>query len=149
MLRFDNMPSDYNPMFLFLGESEDLSVLAALLEGFADNPRALDVRGAIPEAGGRSQLTIVPGEGLEAPYGLRPAARANHFTWTLNAWQATQIALRIRALTPAPLKSGNDIVELGLEGEIPVKVSRGEFTEDFLTPRHHLHPDYDPDLERR
>ena len=87
-------------------------------------------------------MTIIPGEGLDAPYGLRPASEDNHFTWMLNPWQAEQIAVRIEALTPPELKSGNDIVELGLEGEIPVKVSRGEFTNNFLTPRHHLDPDY-------
>jgi hypothetical protein len=32
-------------------------------------------------------------------------------------------------------KSGSEILELGSEGEIPVKVSRGEFTDDFLVTR--------------
>ncbi|NUP75581.1 MAG: hypothetical protein HOQ07_13190 [Sinomonas sp.] len=145
MLRFDNMPSDFNPMFLFLGYREDLLALAKVLRDFESHPAPIDVRTAIPEAGGRSQLTIIPGEGMDAPYGLRPAPGDNHFTWMLNAWQAGQVADRIEALTPEDLKSGNDIIELGLEGEIPVKVSRGEFTDTFLTPRHHLDPDYRPE----
>ncbi|GHG54880.1 hypothetical protein GCM10012320_26480 [Sinomonas cellulolyticus] len=145
MLRFDHMPSDYNPMFLFLGNREDLQGLAAVLRGFEQNPAPVSVRHELPDAGGHSQLTIIPGEGNDAPYGLRPATGDNQFTWMLNAWQAGQIAARVEALTPKELKAGNDIIELGLEGEIPVKVSRGEFTDNFLTPRHHLDPDYKPE----
>jgi hypothetical protein len=144
VLRFDHMPSDFHPLFLFLGDSSDLTELAGLLRDFAENPKETDVREAIRNTGGRSQLTLLPGKGPDAPYGLRPALEDNRFTWTLNAWQAEQIALRIDALTPAELRSGNDILELGLEGEIPVKVSRGEFTDNFLTPKHHLDPDYQP-----
>lgn len=147
MLRFDHMPSDFHPIFLFLGDSTDLTRLAGLLRNFAGNPKATDMREAIPDAGGRSQLTLLPGEGPDAPYGLRPTTGHDRYTWMLNAWQAEQIALRIEALTPEELKSGNDIIELGLEGEIPVKVSRGEFTDNFLTPRHHLDPDYRPTPE--
>ncbi|WP_422934651.1 hypothetical protein [Sinomonas sp. P47F7] len=76
-------------------------------------------------------------------YLLRPASSTSPISRSIA--QAGQVALRIEALTPEELKSGNDIVELGLEGEIPVKVSRGEFTDNFLTPRHHLDPDYRPE----
>ncbi|MDQ0260843.1 hypothetical protein [Sinomonas atrocyanea] len=148
MLRFDHMPSDYNPMFLFLGNREDLVALAEVLRGYEQNPAPVDVRKVLRDAGGRSKLTIIPGEGNDAPYGLRPTADHNQFTWMVNAWQAGQIAARIEALAAEDLKSGNDIIELGLEGEIPVKVSRGEFTENFLTPCHHLDPDYRPGLSR-
>ena len=144
MLRFDHLPSDFHPLFLFLGDSPDLGELAAVLRAFSEQPVRTDVRGALPGAGGSSQLSLVPAEGPDAPYGIRPADRENHYTWTLNAWQAGQVAQRVQALTLPALKSGNDIIELGIEGEIPVKVSRGEFTENFLTPRHHLHPDYRP-----
>lgn len=143
MLRFDHMPSDFHPVFLFLGDSNDLARLVRLLKEFAASPGEINVREAIPGAGGRSQLALVPAEGPDALYGLRETPEYNSFVWTLNAWQADQIAARVDALTPAELKSGNDILELGLEGEIPVKVSRGEFTDNFLTPKHHLDPDYE------
>lgn len=148
MLRFDYMPSDFNPLFLFLGDSDDLTSLAQLLREFSRDPQAVNVREVIPEAGGRAQLMMVPGEGMDALYGMRETTQHNHFSWVLNSWQAEQIAIRIEALTPPELKSGNDILELGLEGEIPVKVSRGEFTENFLTPKHHLDPDYQPDDQK-
>ena len=54
------------------------------------------------------------------------------FIWKLNDWQAARIAERIELLTPQDNKSGSEILEVGSEGEIPVKVSRGEFTDDFL-----------------
>jgi hypothetical protein len=38
-----------------------------------------------------------------------------------------------RGVTEA--KSGSEILEVGSEGEIPVKISRGEFTDDFLISR--------------
>lgn len=90
MLRFDHMPSAFNPTFLFLGEREDLSALARLLHGFSQKPGPVNARASIPDAGGRATLTIIPGEGLDAPYGLRATAEDNHFTWMLNPWQAEQ-----------------------------------------------------------
>ena len=48
MLRFDYLPSDFNPMFLFLGERQDLTALAGLLRSFASSPRQLDVREQMP-----------------------------------------------------------------------------------------------------
>jgi len=144
MLRFDHTPSDFHPLFLFLGDRDDLTALAGILREFSREPREVDIRELLPEAAGHARLTITPGEGADAPYGLRPSAEPDQFTWVLNAWQADQIATRIEALTPPELKSGNDILELGLIGEIPVKVSRGEFTDDFLTRYHHLDPDYLP-----
>jgi hypothetical protein len=54
------------------------------------------------------------------------------FRWKLNGWQAARIAERIELLTPQEAKSGSDLIEVGSDGEIPVKVSRGEFADDFL-----------------
>ena len=45
------------------------------------------------------------------------------------------MAERIELLTERDNKSGSEILEIGSEGEIPVKVSRGEFTDDFLITR--------------
>jgi hypothetical protein len=42
----------------------------------------------------------------------------------LNVWQAGQVAVKIDALIPLELKSGKDIIEFGLDGEIPIKISR-------------------------
>ena len=52
-----------------------------------------------------------------------------------DALAAERIAERIEVLSQKDIKSGSEILELGSEGEIPVKVSRGEFTDDFLVTR--------------
>jgi len=134
MLRFDYMHSDFHPLFLFLGEREDLNALAGLLRIFAQRPRPLDVGEHLPGSRSNVKLTVVPQEGSAGNYGLRPDGPGS-FQWGLNAWQAGEIAGRIELLTPAHNKSGSEIIELGTEGEIPVKISLGEFTDDFLVRR--------------
>ena len=133
MLRFDHLPSDFNPMFLFLGEKQDLAALANLLRSFASSPRPLDVRQQLSGAISRTTLRLVPIEDDAGDFGMR--SERDGFRWALNSWQAEKIAERIELLTPAHQKSGSDIIELGVEGEIPVKVSLGEFTDDFLVQR--------------
>jgi hypothetical protein len=131
VLRFDHLPSDFNPMFLFLGDSRDLAALAGLLRNFAKTPRELDVGEQLRGSRSRTTLKLVPVAGEAGDFGLKPTPQG--FRWGLNAWQAERIADRIDLLTPS--KSGSDIIELGIEGEIPVKISHGEFTDDFLVQR--------------
>jgi hypothetical protein len=134
MLRFDHLPSDFTPLFLFLGESQDLAALAALLRSFAERPRVLTLGEHLPGSRSRTSISLVPEEGDAGNFGVRPDSKGG-FRWGLNAWQAERIAERIDLLTPAQNKSGSDIIELGVDGEIPVKISRGEFTDDFLIQR--------------
>jgi hypothetical protein len=130
VLRFEHMPSDFHPLFLFIGEAVDLAALAGVLRSFAQNPHELDVGTVIPGTRYRVPLTIAPADDV---FGMRHLG--DRFCWKLNGWQADRIADRIDLLTPADTKSGSDIFEVGSEGEIPVKVSRGEFTDDFLVSR--------------
>jgi hypothetical protein len=130
MLRFEYMPSDFHPIFLFIGEGPDLAALAKLLRRFAEHPQETAVGESIPEAKWSAPLSLAPGDG---EFGMRDLG--GKFCWKLNRWQATHIAGRIDLLTPADHKSGSEILEVGSEGEIPVKVSRGEFTDDFLVSR--------------
>lgn len=127
MLRFEHMPSDFHPLFLFIGEGADLAALAKLLRRFADGPQEISVAECIAGAKSRAGLVLAPGDG---EFGMRDIGGA--FVWKLNSWQAERIAERIELLTPRDHKSGSEILEVGSEGEIPVKVSRGEFTDDFL-----------------
>ena len=130
MLRFEYMPSDFHPLFLFLGEAADLAALAKLLRCFAENPQAIAVAERIPGATSRNALVLTP---ADHEFGMRDLGGL--FAWKLTDWQAARIAERIELLTPSDNKSGSEIVEIGSEGEIPVKVSRGEFTDDFLITR--------------
>jgi hypothetical protein len=131
VLRFDHLPSDFNPMFLFLGDSRDLAALAGLLREFAKAPRELDLGEELRGSRSRTTLRLVPVTGDAGDFGLQPTPQG--FRWGLNAWQAERIAARIDLLVPG--KSGSDIIGLGIEGEIPVKISHGEFTDDFLVRR--------------
>ncbi len=127
MLRYEYMPSDFHPLFLFLGDGADLAALARLLRRFAENPQPVAVRERIPGATSRDDLMLMPADG---EFGMRDLG--GRFAWKLTGWQAEQIAARIDLLTPQDNKSGSEIVEIGSDGEIPVKLSRGEFTDDFL-----------------
>ncbi len=130
MLRYEYMPSDFNPMFLILGDGADLALFSAILARFARDPQRIALADHVPGFYARTPLMIAPGE---VEFGLRRMDEA--FVWHLNAWQAQNIAERIAALASRETKSGSDIFEIGSEGEIPVKISRGEFTEDFLVSR--------------
>jgi hypothetical protein len=130
MLRFEYMPSDFHPVFLFLGEGADLAALAKLLRRFAENPQPIAVAERIPGATSRDELVLAP---ADDEFGMRDLG--GRFAWKLTGWQAEQIAERIELLTPKDNKSGSEILEIGSDGEIPVKVSRGEFTDDFLITR--------------
>jgi hypothetical protein len=124
------MPSDFHPLFLFIGEAADLAALAQLLRRFADDPRAVAVAESIQGATSRARLTLLPADDA---FGMREVD--GEFRWRLTGWQAARIAERIELLTAPGHKSGSEILELGSAGEIPVKVSRGEFTDDFLVDR--------------
>jgi hypothetical protein len=130
MLRYEYMPSDFHPLFLFLGEAPDLAALAKLLRRFAENPMPIAVVERIPGTTSRDALVLTPADDA---FGMRDLG--GRFAWKLTSWQAERIAERIELLTQRDTKSGSEILELGSEGEIPVKVSRGEFTDDFLVTR--------------
>jgi hypothetical protein len=130
MLRFEYMPSDFHPLFLFLGEAADLGALAKLLRRFATNPQTIPVAERIPGAASRDELVLML---ADDEFGMRDLG--GRFAWKLTDWQAARIAERIELLTPPDNKSGSELLEIGSDGEIPVKVSRGEFTDDFLVTR--------------
>jgi hypothetical protein len=128
MLRIGSLPSDFNPMVLMLGEAEDLRLLAAVLRRFAREQA--DVR--LDELGFcaalRTAVTVTASQG--AP-GIQPVAD-NGFVWRLDPAKATAFAEQIDQLAVPSRAAGSEILECTTEEEIPVKVSRGEYTEDFL-----------------
>jgi len=130
MLRYEYMPSDFDPMFLILGDAADLASLASMLRGFAEQPATISLIDEAPQFRPRTPLIIAPGT---SEFGLRRTEQG--FVWHLNAWQAENIAARITALASPHARSGSEIFEIGSEGEIPVKISRGEFTDDFLVSK--------------
>lgn len=121
MLRIRFLPSDFNPMVLVLGEAEDLHRLAATLRRFArelaDAP--LDM----------SPISLTASDG---PLGIQPARETGAFLWRLDAVHAQAFADQIDGLAQPTRLAGSEILACTTEEEIPVKVSRGEYTDDFL-----------------
>jgi hypothetical protein len=129
MLRFGFLPSDFNPMVLMLGETRELSALAAMLRRFAREPTEIRME-TLDFCAAANQTRIALAPATDAPVGLRrlPGPR-NAFIWRLDPADAARLAARIDELAHPDRHAGSDILE---EGEIALKVSRGEYTEDFL-----------------
>jgi hypothetical protein len=128
MLRVGFLPSDFNPMVLMLGEAEDLRLLAGVLRRFArdrtDVP--LDQLGFC--APPRSAVTVTASPG---PPGIQRCDQ-DRFVWRLDDAQAVAFADQIDELAVPSRAAGSEILACTTEEEIPVKVSRGEYTEGFL-----------------
>jgi hypothetical protein len=128
MLRIGFLPSDFNPMVLMLGEAEDLRLLAGVLRRFA-HERAdvhLDRLGFCAAYRTAVTVTASPGEP-----GIQVVA-ADAFVWRLDPAQASAFAEQIDQLASPSRTAGSEILECTTEEEIPVKISRGEYTDDFL-----------------
>src|SRR4051794_23788501 len=130
MLRIGFLPSDFNPMVLMLGEAEDLRLLAGVLRRFSREPT--DVR--LDELAFCAARTAITVTGSPGAAGIQPLADdASHFVWRLAGERANEFADQIDGLAVASRAAGSAILECTTEEEIPVKVSRGEYTDDFLT----------------
>ena len=130
MLRIGFLPSDLNPMVLMLGEAEDLRLLAAVLRRFAHEQQ--DVR--LDELGfcaaPRAAVTVTASPGVA---GIQPVADdTSRFIWRLDAELAGAFADQIDQLAVPSRAAGSEFLLCTTEEEIPVKVSRGEYTDDFL-----------------
>jgi hypothetical protein len=128
MLRIGFLPSDFNPMVLMLGEAEDLRLLVGVLRRFARE--LADVRlnqlGFCNTPGAAITVTASPGVA-----GMQPAAD-DGFIWRLDTERAGAFADQIDRLALPSCIAGSEILQCTTEEEIPVKVSRGEYTDDFL-----------------
>lgn len=124
MLRVGFLPSDFNPMVLMLGEAEDLHRLAATLRHFARNPAEIPID--------RSSVRLTTSDG---PLGIHPADQPDAFVWRLDEVLAETFADQVDSLAQSNRSAGSEILACTTEEEIPVKVSRGEYTDDFLLDR--------------
>jgi hypothetical protein len=131
MLRFGFLPSDFNPMVLMLGEAEDLRALAAALRDFARQPTEMQLNPlAFCAAANGTRIALVPS--TDASGGLHRLPGPGHvFAWHLDPARAAAFADRIDGLADPACRAGSETLE---EGDVVLKVSRGEYTEDFLRP---------------
>jgi hypothetical protein len=127
MLRIGFLPSDFHPMVLMLGEAEDLRLFAGTLRRFAREKEdtSVDSLGFVA-ARTRLMLTGSPG-----PRGIQAAEGG--LVWRVDDGAALVFADQVDDLAAPSRPAGSEILTCATADEIPVKVSRGEYTDDFLT----------------
>jgi hypothetical protein len=130
VLRIGFLPSDFNPMVLMLGEAEDFRALAGVLRYFAREQMdtRLDRLGFCRPGG--TPLTLMPAGG--EPGITRDPGEAHAFRWQVDADLALIFADLVESLAHPARAAGSEFLAVGTDDEIPVKISRGEFTDDFL-----------------
>jgi hypothetical protein len=117
-------------MLLMLGEPQDLRALGGVLRQFARDggDTRLEAQAFCAARGTRVMLTADAG-----PPGLHAVPNATDaFVWRLDADQAAAFAAQVDDLAATSRKAGSELLACTQEEEIPVKVSRGEYTDDFL-----------------
>ncbi|MBS0639838.1 MAG: hypothetical protein JSS43_08205 [Proteobacteria bacterium] len=127
MMRIGFLPSDFNPMILMLGEAEDIRALGGVLRRFARDGQAVEVGALGFCAGAAIDLRLVA-EGV-AP-GVHRDRRG--FVWSVPRDLAAAFADRLEDLAEPGRIAGSEQLDCGTEDGIVVKVSRGEYTDDFL-----------------
>lgn len=132
MMRIGFLPSDFNPMILMLGEAEDCRALGGVLRQFARDGQ--DV--ALAELGfcqaSRTGVLLTAAAG-------RPGVQrceGHPFIWRVPSDLATAFADRLEDLAHPDRLAGSEDLDCGTEHGIAVKVSRGEYTDDFLAAMH-------------
>ncbi len=134
MLRIGFLPSDFNPMLLMLGDAEDFRALGGVMRNFARQPgdTRIDTMGFCATSNTAVVLTASDGPpGIHVQGG---GVQGGGVLWRMDADRATGFAGQMDALADPGLLSGSEMLECSTEDEIPVKLSRGEYTDDFLVP---------------
>lgn len=136
MMRIGFLPSDFNPMILMLGEAEDCRALSGVLRRFARDGEdvAFGDLGFCQVMGTDVLLTSAPG-----PAGVQ-GCEGHAFIWRVPPDMAAEFAERLDDLAEPACVAGSEALDCGTEDGIAVKVSRGEYTDDFLAtaaPDHH------------
>jgi hypothetical protein len=128
MMRIGYLPSDFNPMILMLGEAEDCRALGGVLRRFARDGQdvAFAALGFCQITGTDVLLTAAPG-----PAGVQKC-EDHAFIWRVPPDLAAQFADRLDDLAAPGRVAGSEALDCGTEDGIAVKVSRGEYTDDFL-----------------
>jgi hypothetical protein len=128
MMRVGFLPSDFNPMILMLGEAEDIRALGGVLRRFARDRAdvAFSTLGFCQVVDADVLLTAAPG-----PSGVEACAGSS-FLWRVPAGVAAGFADRLDDLADSGRVAGSEHLDCGTGDGIAVKVSRGEYTDDFL-----------------
>ena len=132
MLRFSFLPSDFHPMVLFLGEAPGMKLFAETLRRFARDPSVVDLHECDTLfTADETRIRLTDASAAE-PGMHKVSGTARSLTWAIEPWQADMFAEMVEELAEPDCKSGSVMLEVA-HGEVKVKVSLGEYTEDFLT----------------
>jgi hypothetical protein len=115
-------------MILMLGEAEDCRALGGVLRQFARDGRDVALRdlGFCQPAGIYVVLTAAPG-----PAGVHQS-ETYRFIWRVPPEMAANFADRLDDLAAPGRVAGAEDLDCETADGIAVKVSRGEYTDDFL-----------------
>ena len=130
MLRIGFLPSDFNPMVLMLGEAEDFRALSGVLRGFSRDTLDVDFNRLGFCLTGETRLILTASSGNQ---GVQPGPEGS-YVWRIDAPRARAFAVQADGLADHSRLAGSELLECSIEEEIPVKLSRGEYTDDFLRP---------------
>ncbi|MDR6267475.1 hypothetical protein [Roseobacter sp. N2S] len=129
MLRMRFMPCDFHPILLVLGNAADLARFADLLAGFARTGDAIDLE----RSGVFSEDTTVRLVEETTPPGLwRDGTSGRRLIWRLTRDQATEFAREVSKIADGHTLAGSATLECEVLNEIRIKVSLGEFEDEFL-----------------
>lgn len=128
MMRIGFLPSDFNPMVLMLGDAEDFRALGGVLRGFARVPEDTRIDTMAFCATSNTALTLTAG----GPLGIRH--QPDGLRWCIDPALATTFAGQTDTLADPAILAVAEFLLCSTEDEIPVKLSRGEYTDDFLQP---------------
>lgn len=128
MMRIGFLPSDFNPMILMLGEAEDCRALGGVFRRFARD-------GADVVFGDLGFCRMI-GTDLRLTASAGPPGVEHHdghaFILRVPPGTAAGFAEQLDDLAEPNRVAGSEILDCGTEDGIAVKVSRGEYTDDFL-----------------
>ncbi len=131
MLRYGFLPSDFHPQFLILGERDDVAALAGTLRRFAADSATITIEHDAA-ADDERNVTLELRSASSSVGGLVQGASPGNFAWVLDGAIAEAFADMIDEMLVSEDPAGSMILEVAGTANIPVKVSYGEFTDDFL-----------------
>ncbi len=135
MMRIGFLPSDFNPMILMLAEADHCRALGGVLRRFArDGQDVVFARLTFCQLTGINLLlTADPG-----PPGVQ-CCDGQAFSWRVVPDTAIGLADRLDDLARPERIAGSEDLDQGIQDGIAVRVSRGEFADDFLRPLQPCH----------
>lgn len=133
MLRCHDLPSDFHPLLLIVGERTDIPTLVTVCSRFAENGISVTLSELSCVAYSTGPITISQCAEHERPGVVRATEAGAGLIWRMDKPTAQRYADELEALLGADLLSGSCFLELGYIDEIRVKVTFGEFDDSWLT----------------